>query len=155
MVDLETILIGVRENPGKRNIYCRSHGVLDKYVGEWSHCSRAILTTACMLGKKDIFMEVNRVWLSGGNRHLQSCTTLCSFMPAYRLFTLESAPTHCKLRETHTSMLSRNWRCHGEDTESWAAGDKGWGEWELERGAAKMQKTSIASVYAGRCAMRR
>ena len=55
-----------------------------------------------MLGKKDSFIEVNRVMLSAENRYLQSYTALRSFMPAHRLFTHASAKTHCKVRETDT-----------------------------------------------------
>lgn len=104
-----------------------------------------------MLGKKDSLMELNRVGLSARNRHSQSYTTLRIFMPAHRLFTHASAPTHCKVRDTHThtNMLPLNWSCHKEDTESWVARDKGRGERGLERGAAKMRETSILSVLAG------
>lgn len=79
----------------------RSHAVLDKHVGEWLHCCWTILTASCMLGKKDGFIEVNRVGLSAENRHLQSYTTLRISMLAHRLFTHASAPAHCKVWETH------------------------------------------------------
>lgn len=86
-----------------------------------------------------------------GNRHLQSCTAIRSFMPAHRLFTHASATTHCKVRETDTNthMLPLIWSRHKEDTESWVVRDKGRGEQGLERGAAKTEETSILSVLAG------
>lgn len=109
-----------------------------------------------MLGKKGSFIEVNRVGLFAGNRHLQSYTTLHIFMPAHILFTHASAPAHCKSegnRHTYThrcrNMPALKWSCHREDMESWVARDKGWGERGLERGAAEMKEPSILSVLAG------
>lgn len=57
----------------------RSHAVLDKHEGEWSHCSWAILAASRMLAKKDGFMEVNRVGLSAGEQTLSVLHNLTHF----------------------------------------------------------------------------
>lgn len=99
-----------------------------------------------MQGKKDSFMEVNRLVLSARNRHLQSYTALRSFIPAHRLFTQASAITHCKQRKRNP--LPLNWSCREDDTGSPVARDKGRGERGSERGATKMKETCPVSASA-------
>lgn len=95
-----------------------------------------VLTAARMLGKKDSFMEVNRVglFLQGTDTYSLTQPYAVSCPPTGCLHMNLHHP-HCKAMETdkhslththrHTNSLPLNRSSHKKDTESWVARDKG------------------------------